>query len=68
MACKACEKRRAKLQALKEKKAAKGQQLQAAALGAVLAVTQAAGKAIGITGEETENEASEQSDPVSKGA
>lgn len=51
MGCSACEKRRRRLKALKEKKKLKGQQVQAAALGAVLAVTEAVGTAIGINGE-----------------
>ena len=44
--CSACERRKRKLQALKDKKKAKGQQVQAAAIGAVLAVTEVAGKVI----------------------
>lgn len=58
MGCKACERRRKALQALKDKKAAKGKKIQAAALGAVLAVSEAAGKAIhGEVGDETGGQA-----------
>lgn len=46
MGCSACERRRKQLQALKDKKAAKGKKVQAAALGAALAVSEAVGKAI----------------------
>lgn len=46
MGCKACEARRRKLAALKAKKQAKNQTVQAAAIGAVLAVSEAVGKAI----------------------
>lgn len=51
MGCSACAKRRRALQDKIKKKKAKGQAVQAAAIGAVLAVTQAAGKAMGIHGE-----------------
>ena len=51
MACSACENRRRMLKALKDKKKLKGQQVQAAAIGAVLAVSEAVGKAVGIHGE-----------------
>lgn len=53
MACKACERRRKALQEKLAAKKAKGQKVQAAAIGAVLTVTEAAGKALGIQGEET---------------
>ena len=46
LGCSACEKRRRKLEALKAKKKAKNQSVQAAAIGAVLAVSEAVGKAI----------------------
>lgn len=46
MGCSACERRRKRLQEMKNKKAAKGKKVQAAALGAVLVVSEAAGKAI----------------------
>ena len=46
MGCSACEKRRRMLRALKDKKKLRGQQVQAAAIGAVLAVSEAAGKLI----------------------
>lgn len=51
MACSACAKRRKKLQALKAEKKAKRQGIQAAAIGAVLSVTETVGNAIGIHGE-----------------
>ena len=58
MPCSACAKRRAKLQALREKKRLRGQKVQAVALGAVLAVSETAGKVMGI-GEDTEDEREE---------
>ena len=51
MGCKACERRRKALAEKLRKKQAQGKQVQAAAIGAVLAVTEAVGKAIGINGE-----------------
>lgn len=54
MACK-CKERRAKLLALREKRLAKGRNVQAAALGAVLAVTDAAAKVVGIDNGEVED-------------
>jgi len=51
MGCKACERRRKALAEKRRKKQEQGKQVQAAALGAVLAVTEAAGKALGIHGE-----------------
>lgn len=51
MTCRACERRRKALEAKRKAKAAKGRKVQAAALGAVLAATEAAGKALGIHGE-----------------
>jgi hypothetical protein len=51
MGCKACERRRKALAEKRRKKQAEGKPAQAAALGAVLAVTEAAGKALGIHGE-----------------
>lgn len=54
MACSACEKRRRKLEALKKQKEAQGQQVQATAIVAMLAITEAVGKAIGISGEDTD--------------
>ena len=47
MACK-CKERRAKLLALREKRRKKGRHVQAAALGAVLAVTDTVAKVVGI--------------------
>ena len=52
MACSACAKRRARLLALKEKQKARGQVIRASITGAVVTVSAAAGKAIGITGED----------------
>jgi hypothetical protein len=66
--CSACAKRRKALLALKAKQKERGQVIRAAMTGAVVTVSEAAGKAIGITGEESDNETSEQTDPVSKGA
>jgi hypothetical protein len=51
MGCKACERRRKALAEKRRKKQEQGKPVQAAALGAVLAVTEAAGKALGIHGE-----------------
>lgn len=48
MGCKACERRRKALAEKRRKKQAQGKQVQAAAIGAALAVTEAVGKAIGI--------------------
>ena len=52
MGCKACERRRKALAEKRRKKQEQGKPVQAAALGAVLAVSEAAGKALGIHGEE----------------
>ena len=46
MACKACERRRKALAEKRRKKQAQGKPVQAAALGAVLAVSEAVGKVI----------------------
>ncbi len=51
MGCKACERRRKALAEKRRKKQEQGKPVQAAALGAVLAVTEVAGKALGIHGE-----------------
>jgi len=51
MGCKACERRRKALAEKRRKKQVQGKPVQAAALGAVLAVTEVAGKALGIHGE-----------------
>ena len=48
MGCTPCARRRKAAQKLKDKKAAEGKALQAAAIGAALAATEAAGKALGI--------------------
>lgn len=52
MPCKSCLERRKRLQSLRDAKKLKRQGAQAAAIGAVLAVTEAAGKVLGINGEE----------------
>jgi hypothetical protein len=48
VSCKSCAERRKRLQAAQAEKKAKRQALRAAAIGAVLVVTEAAGKALGI--------------------
>jgi hypothetical protein len=50
--CSKCAKRRQKIEALRAKRKAQGKPVQAAALGAVLAVSGKVGQAIGISGEE----------------
>lgn len=54
MSCRSCAERRKRLLAAQAEKKAKRQALRAAAIGAVLVVTEAAGKALGI-GEETQD-------------
>lgn len=51
MACSACARRRKAIEAKRKQKKAQGKPVQAVALGAVLAVTEAAGKVMGIHGE-----------------
>lgn len=51
MACGPCARRRKALEAKRKAKAAAGKPVQAAALGMVLAATEAAGKVMGIHGE-----------------
>lgn len=65
MTCTACAKRRAKLKALREEKKLKRQGLQAAAIGAVLVVTEAAGKALGIGEETNERDGQDSGSPES---
>jgi hypothetical protein len=55
MACTPCQKRRKALLEAKRQKKAEGKRLQEAALGAVLSVSEAVGKALNINGE-VENE------------
>lgn len=55
MACSACAKRRKKLLEKLAAKRAQRQTLQAAAIGAVLTVTEKVGNAIGLSGEESED-------------
>lgn len=52
MACKACERRRKVLSERRAKAKERGRKAEAAAIGAVLAASEAAGKALGIHGEE----------------
>ena len=49
--CSKCAKRRKKIEALRAKRQAQGKPVQAAALGAVLAVSEAVGQTLGILGE-----------------
>lgn len=51
MGCKACERRRKALAEKRRKKQEQGKPVQAAALGAVLAVSEAVGQTLGIHGE-----------------
>ena len=51
MACKACERRRKALAERRAKAKARGRKVEAEAIGAVLAASEAAGKALGIHGE-----------------
>lgn len=51
MGCRPCARRRKALEAKRKAKAEQGKPVQAAALGAVLAATEAVGKVIGIHGE-----------------
>jgi hypothetical protein len=52
MGCKACERRRKALAEKRRKKQEQGKPVQAAALGAVLAVSEAVGKALGVETEQ----------------
>lgn len=54
MACSKCAERRRKLKAMLAEKKAKRKGIQAAAIGAVLVASEAAGKVLGI-GEDTED-------------
>ena len=63
MTCRSCAERRRKLQREKMRKAEEGRKVQAAALGAVLAVTEAAGKALGIKGERDGREDHRSTEP-----
>ena len=71
MGCKACERRRKALAEKRRQKQEQGKPVQAAALGAVLAVSEAAGKALGINGEMEdgdEQDSGGSGDPGSGGA
>jgi hypothetical protein len=68
MACKSCLERRKKLQALRDAKKLKRQSAQAAAIGAVLAVTEAAGKVLGINGEEDNEQLGRENQESGEGA
>ena len=52
MACKACERRRKSLAERRAKAKARGRKVESAAIGAVLAASEAVDKALGIHGEE----------------
>ena len=52
MTCRSCAERRRRILLERQRKKEEGRKVQAAALGAVLAVTEAAGKVLGIEGEE----------------
>ena len=56
MTCRSCAERRRKLQREKLRKAEEGRKVQAAALGAVLAVTEVAGKILGVEDERNERD------------
>lgn len=64
MACSACARRRKAMEAKLKKKGVQGKPVQAAVLGTVLAVTEAAGRAMGIHGE-VEDERDGQEHPES---
>jgi hypothetical protein len=66
MGCKACERRRKALAEKRRKKQEQGKPVQAAALGAVLAVSEAAGKALGIHGEVEYEQHPEDSNTLGK--
>lgn len=71
MGCTPCARRRKAAKKAREKKAAEGKKLQAAAIGAALAVTEAVGKAIGIHGEVEDGGGTKQDDgsvPAESGA
>lgn len=52
MTCRSCAERRRRLLLERQRKKEEGRKVQAAALGAVMAVTEVAGKALGIKGED----------------
>ena len=56
MTCRSCAERRRKLQRERLRKAEEGRKVQAAALGAVLAVTEVAGKILGVEDERNERD------------
>ena len=64
--CSKCAKRRKKIEALRAKRKAQGKPVQAAALGAVLAVTEVVGQSLGIDGE-VEDEREGREDPEGSG-
>lgn len=67
MGCKSCAERRKRLLAAQAEKKAKRQALRAAAIGAVLVVTEAAGKALGIGEEPNERDGQDSGSPESGG-
>ena len=69
MGCKACERRRKALAEKRRKKQEQGKPVQAAALGAVLAVSEAVGKTLGVNGEvEDGQERTQSEDPETGGS
>jgi elongation factor P--beta-lysine ligase len=67
MSCRSCAERRKRLQAKRLEKKQANKPIQAAAIGAVLAVTEAAGKALGI-GEETNERDGQDSGSTESGS
>lgn len=65
--CSRCAKRRKAIEARKALLKSRGKKVQAATLGAVLAVTEAAGKIIGITGEEEHERHPEHGESIGSG-
>lgn len=59
MACRPCARRRKALEAKRQQKEAEEKMAQAAAIGAVLTVTEVAGKMLGITGEADDGQGSD---------
>ena len=57
--CRSCAERRRRLLLERQRKKEEGRKVQAAALGAVLVVTEVAGKALGIKGEDDDGQVSE---------
>lgn len=67
--CNKCAQRRKKLEAFRAKRKAQGKPLQAAAVGAVLAVTEVVGQTLGIHGEVEDDTGNDEGrDSVSDGS